>query len=278
MLLLMKLVMVHGRAQAGFDSQSIRKEWVRALDQGLRSGLGKLPENAAVEFPFYGDELKRLVDEVRTPFIDDRDELAFRLALLTEIAEGAGINKTELAREFAVEEKGIQNWRLVHAILRLLDRIQGVNSRFIDLFTHDVYVYLTQSKVRERIHAIVEAAFEDGPCVVVAHSLGTIIAYNVLRGGTGNCARLITVGAPLGLKAIKRHLEQPLGHPTNVRHWFNAMDPRDVVALYPLDATNFNVRPAIENKTDVRNNTENRHGIVGYLADPVVAAKVVEFL
>jgi hypothetical protein len=58
-------------------------------------------------------------------------------------------------------------------------------------------------------------------------------------------------------------------NPPNVSRWFNAMDERDVVALYPLTSENFNVDPPIENKTDVDNPTPNRHGISGYLGDPV---------
>ncbi|HKQ40275.1 MAG TPA: endopeptidase, partial [Verrucomicrobiae bacterium] len=165
-------------------------------------------------------------------------------------------------------------------ILRALDRVPGVNSRFIELFTRDVYAYLTRTKIRERIDAIVAAGIGRQPCAVLAHSLGTIVAYNVLRSRTGdaNCPRLVTVGSPLGIKAIKGKLDQPLTHPPCVQHWFNALDSRDVVALYPLDPANFDVHPPIENKTDIQNGTENRHGITGYLADAVVAEKVVEFL
>jgi len=50
------------------------------------------------------------------------------------------------------------------------------------------------------------------------------------------------------------------------------------MALLALDARNFDVDPPIENKSDVKNFTDNRHGIAGYLADPVVARKLVEFL
>jgi hypothetical protein len=63
--------------------------------------------------------------------------------------------------------------------------------------------------------------------------------------------------------------------PPCVGQWFNAYDDRDVVALSPLDARTFNVTPPIENKSDVLNFTDNRHGIEGYLADSVVARQVV---
>jgi len=46
------------------------------------------------------------------------------------------------------------------------------------------------------------------------------------------------------------------------------------VALYPLDATNFPVEPAIVNNGRVSNGTSNRHGIAGYLDDSNVAGRV----
>jgi hypothetical protein len=83
----------------------------------------------------------------------------------------------------------------------------------------------------------------------------------------------VTVGSPLGVGAIKQLIGRPR-HPECAKGWFNAMDPRDVVALHPLDNAHFRVDPAIENKTDVDNATENRHGISGYLSDPEIARRI----
>ncbi|MFN7929349.1 MAG: hypothetical protein U0Y68_15670 [Blastocatellia bacterium] len=67
--------------------------------------------------------------------------------------------------------------------------------------------------------------------------------------------------------------------PPCVESWLlNAYDDRDVVALHPLDGNTFNITPAIENKMDVDNQTDNRHGIIGYLNDGVVATKIREAL
>jgi hypothetical protein len=116
--------------------------------------------------------------------------------------------------------------------------------------------------------------------VVLAHSLGTVVGYNVLatRSPIDTYPRLVTVGSPLGINGIKRLIESPLRSPPCVKNWFNAFDPRDIVALQPLDAHNFDVSPPVENKGDVNNFTDNRHGIAGYLADPVVASKICEYL
>jgi pimeloyl-ACP methyl ester carboxylesterase len=123
---------------------------------------------------------------------------------------------------------------------------------------------------------LVAAAFKPGRCVVVGHSLGSVVGYNVLRSqATGlDVVRYVTVGSPLGIRAIQSGLDLPLEMPRSVRDWYNAMDDRDVVALRPLDAKSFPIQPAIRNKTSVNNKTKNRHGIVGYLDDRDVAKEI----
>ena len=122
---------------------------------------------------------------------------------------------------------------------------------------------------------------------MVGHSLGSVVAYNVC-GSTGESARwkvplLVTVGSPLAVTEIRKSLRSfaPCRCPSGVGAWFNAMDERDAVALYPLDAGNFPldpINPAIENKRDVRNKTQNRHSISGYLDDADVAKRIHDAL
>lgn len=286
----MKLIMIHGRAQAGKDPVALQKEWLDALYYGLRRAEKTLPPGTTIEFPFYGDTLDTLVAQVNTPLAIDGAargtesdiEKQLRGEILEDLAAAMGVTRADIEREFAGEprERGPANWGWVQAILRAVDRVPGVNSRAIDAFTRDVYVYLTYPGVRKKIDDIVAAAFSGEPCVVLAHSLGTVVAYNVLltRAAAPPVVRFITVGSPLGIRGIKRHLASPLSSPRCVQSWFNAYDDRDVVALVALDARGFDVAPPIENKSDVLNFTDNRHGITGYLADPVVATKIGEFL
>ena len=112
--------------------------------------------------------------------------------------------------------------------------------------------------------------------VVVSHSLGTVVAYSVLGSDPRRLKvpLFVTVGSPLGVRAIRDQL-RPLRYPSLVDGWYNAFDTRDVVALYPLDGTNFPVVPSIENNSAVKNHTDNRHGIDGYLDDPAVAKRII---
>jgi len=60
--------------------------------------------------------------------------------------------------------------------------------------------------------------------------------------------------------------------------WFNAYDERDIVALNPLDREHFPVDPYVKNFNEVDNQTDNRHGIVGYLNSKEVASQVAQYL
>ncbi|RSK38455.1 alpha/beta fold hydrolase [Hymenobacter perfusus] len=279
--------MIHGRGQASQQPEQLKQAWLAALRRGCDRGQVQLPADTVVEFPYYGDLLASLVAQVGTPLGRElrakgampTPNEALQGEILMEIAARAGLRDSDIRLEAGnlPIQKGPANWEWVQAIVRGLDHIPGLNSRLIEAFTRDVHVYLTYAGVRAQIDQVIAAALGDDPCVVVAHSLGSVVAYNVLRTrlATPRYPQLVTVGSPLGIRAIKQQLATPLVSPPCIGQWFNAYDDRDVVALVPLDEERFNVTPPIENKGDVLNFTENRHGIEGYLADPVVAQRIV---
>lgn len=282
----MKLVLIHGRSQEGKDPGHLQQQWETALKRGLSKAGLTWPVGIQVTFPFYGNRLDELVKELNAPLVEDvmlrgaeqdSSEAAFRGDLLYEMAMDAGISDAEIQAYYAgkPQEKGPLNWEWVQSILKALDKTP-LGEAAIDAFTRDVYVYLTNKAVRKAIDGLVSPHLTEGRCVVVGHSLGSVVGYNVLSKAASNVVvkRYVTVGSPLGLKAIKRQLDTPLTMPPCTKGWYNAMDERDVVALHPLDSENFPIKPPIENKTDVNNHTDNRHGIVGYLDDPDVARNI----
>jgi len=266
----------------------LQKQWETAFRRGLKKAGLDWPPGVTVAFPFYGDRLDELIQAVNAPLVEevltrgagpDSREAEFRGELLYEMASARGITDEQIQAHFRgqLHEKGPLNWEWVQAILRALDATP-LGEAAIDMFTRDVYVYLTCRAVQNAVDAIVAAELTAGPCVVVGHSLGSVVGYNVLRRipEAVLVRRYVTVGSPLGVKAIKRRLDHPLAMPLTVSDWCNAMDERDVVALYPLDDRNFPLTPAIMNHTKVNNRTANRHGITGYLDDPWVARQIHE--
>lgn len=287
----MKIIFVHGRAQGGKDPVKLKQEWVDALYRGMEYAHLNLPSNLKIEFPFYGDKLDQLVKEFDVPLVDDvryrgdAQDLenfdVFRGETLYEIAHGAGISDEEILTYYEgnIRERGPRNWEWVQAILKALEKTP-LGEKVIDLITRDAYVYLKFPAVQSIINSMVAENLTNEQCVVVGHSLGSVVAYNILRQKQADTSliKFVTLGSPLGMQSFKNNLETPLRMPHCVHDWFNAMDERDVVALYPLNEIHFPVTPPIRNKTSVDNRTPDRHGIIGYLEDVDVAKNIFEGL
>ncbi len=282
----MKIIMIHGRAQEGKDPIKLQQQWEAAMNKGFENaGLQRL-DDIQIEFPFYGDKLEELLEQLQAPLIADFNlrgatldshETSFRGELLEELAGRAGISDDQIQHHYSgqVQERGLLNWEWVHSILKALDSTP-LGEAAIDTFTRDVYAYLTNPTIRRTIENIVAEKFKQGPYLVIGHSLGSVVGYNVLRALPSDVSvvKYITVGSPLGLKAIKTKLEIPLKMPDCTSEWTNAFDDRDVVALYPLDNSRFPTNPTIYNIANVKNHTDNRHGIAGYLDNQDVAKQI----
>jgi pimeloyl-ACP methyl ester carboxylesterase len=208
--------------------------------------------------------------------------LVFQAEFAEALRQRAGVTDQQVDTEYGNDPapRGPLNWRWVQAILRAVDKnAPGMNQRAIEAFTRDVFLYTTRAGVRDDIDRIVGAKLTEEPTVVVGHSLGSVVAYSVLRTDRRaiQVPLFVTVGSPLAVRAVRDQF-RPLRSPASVRAWYNAFDPRDVVALYPLDGDNFPVQPAIENYPRVNNHTDNRHGIDGYLDDTDVARRIATAL
>ena len=284
-----RLVLIHGRAQQNQDSLAMKAEWVQLFQNGLQgAGLTMPIAETDIKFPYYGDTLDDLVtgaDEVAEVIVRGpgpaQAEKEFVRAVLEEVLKKTNVTQAELDAIVGAEvrQRGPLNWEWVQGILKAIDQHVPLSSgASIAIATNDVYQYLCNAVIANQINDGVMKAMQPGvPTVVVSHSLGTVVAYNLLKNkGSAlgwEVPLFVTLGSPLAVTKIKQMIT-PIGHPACVKKWFNAMDERDIVALYPLSKKYFQVTPQIENKTDVQNPTENRHGISGYLGDPEVARRI----
>jgi len=105
---------------------------------------------------------------------------------------------------------------------------------FLAAFVQDAAAYFFREGERREIQEIFRSELlrQPGPFIVVAHSLGAAIAYDVLHEGLGVEVTLFcTCGSPLGLKPIQNLLTKPLSLPPGMRRWRNFLDPIDPIAL-----------------------------------------------
>jgi hypothetical protein len=182
----------------------------------------------------------------------------------TAIAQGAGPHK-----------------KLLKAIARVIETISPFHGAFALRVLGQAHAYIRNQHVHDEVNKLVRPLFEDDePAIVVSHSLGTIVAYSMLRefakiGRPRQSPMLITLGSPLGIDSVRRGFPKPRVKPDNVLRWVNGADPEDFVALRPeLNSDNFG--PGIENYPDIDNGHENPHSIARYLSDPRIAMAIAE--
>jgi hypothetical protein len=120
-----------------------------------------------------------------------------------------------------------------------LTRHFGATARtFAMAFTREVHTYLSERDTVRRSKARLEVAntiAEHQPAIVIAHSLGSVVAYETLWAyPQQQVDLLITVGSPLAMPGVVRPRLRPVTvdrRPPGVRRWVNLADVGDLVAL-----------------------------------------------
>lgn len=108
-----------------------------------------------------------------------------------------------------------------------------------------------------------------GPLVVVGHSLGSIVAYEVLAERGQRADLFVTLGSPLGITEVQDCLAAPPAVPPGVALWLNASDARDLVALDHTLRPDY-APPGRVTDLLVGNGSANHHGACEYLSNPLV--------
>lgn len=258
-----EIVLVHGIDQQQKSADQLESEWLPALAGGVRVAefpdvadriwrdAGK-PGKIETRMAFYGNLflVPGQQGNALTEFTQDQKEFAEALALewLKHAAERATRENTRLCavRELAFvtnqmgEEQGVR--RHVRSAINSLAKIPGVApcgmgfaERFINRALAQVTTYFTSGKIRTS--AIESVLNLTGPetKVLIGHSLGSVIAYEVAHLMKQPLPLLLTLGSPLGLQNLIYHKlrPQPPGFPPMVHRWVNVVDKDDFIATEP---------------------------------------------
>jgi pimeloyl-ACP methyl ester carboxylesterase len=206
-----RIVMVHGAGNDLWGPSSIKAKWYPALADGL-AWHGRTVAEADVEVAFYGDVFRPDPEDGYVPPVDAATALASVKHLFT------GLDPT----------------------VDLDELVKALAEHHFDRLLAQAAAYIQQPAVRTAARARVAAAVADDTTVVIAHSLGTLVAYETL------CAHpewgvtdLVTIGCPLGAPVVHPWLEPcPTAGtgawPGSVEWWTNIADARDPAASNPL--------------------------------------------
>jgi pimeloyl-ACP methyl ester carboxylesterase len=128
--------------------------------------------------------------------------------------------------------------------------------------------------------------------MLIAHSMGSIVAYDVLSNAgrvlkSLEISHFVTVGSPLGLAGLKTVIEGPPCVPECVARWSNFSDPKDPVASWDTslsDNYQANSRGVTVSDHLVVNGyvnpagKSNPHKIFGYLRTPEISDLIAAFV
>ncbi|MDH3756487.1 MAG: hypothetical protein OEV10_09605 [Gammaproteobacteria bacterium] len=280
------------KPEAGVHKQALR----RCLAEGLRrhdEGVGK-------EF----DAAERSFDLVGWTYDFYREHRDFAL-------DAKSIDDL-LNRPDASEQDIVEASSLGKRLLRWLYRVGNLfpfliphlASERVELHLRDLMRYAHNrndiaAHTREMLKMPLRAAWESGrPVLLAAHSMGSVIAYDVLWEMSRDprdelqIDLLLTMGSPLGQGYLQRRI---LGHdesgraryPCNIRRWVNLSAVGDMTAVNPCLGNDFGEMVElglVECIEDIeifnffRHDGElNVHAEYGYLVNKVTAAVVADW-
>jgi len=239
------IVGVHGIGHQFNGANVLAREWVPALRDGVTRAGATAPSADAIAMAFYGDLFrpagKKALGEPRYGAADVDDELERELLLAwAEEAQrrDAGAPATKAATP-----------RSVQAALGILSRSKfftGIAERLLIADLKQVRTYFRDDTIRGAIRKRLEAEVSDETRVIVAHSLGSVVAYEALCAHPEwKVAIFVTIGSPLGIRnLVFDRLRPPPTEdrgqwPACVMSWVNVADAGDVVALVKQLSTNF---------------------------------------
>ncbi|WP_234426034.1 lipase family protein [Streptomyces kebangsaanensis] len=244
-----RVVGVHGIGQQVQGEGRLLASWWPALNDGLRrAGADGLLDASDAEMAFYGDVFRpagQLLAVDDLPYTAEDVEDGFERELLAAWWRAAADSDLEVVPPDA-DATLAPTPRSVQGALRALSGSRffaNIALRHMVADLKQVRAYLTDPTVRNTVRNRVAAAIGEDTRVVVAHSLGSVVAYEALCALPGHQVRaLITIGSPLGIRNLvfDRLDPAPAGPRKEVRGawpgskelvWTNLAGQGDVVAL-----------------------------------------------
>ena len=279
------IIGIHGLANKP-EENTLKDWWKLSILEGLARNQGRTSQELSFESVYWANV--RHANPIRN---EDNDEP------YTE-AEGAGPLKTYkdgwwddvvaragdyLAAPLDAAKKYFGFDEIADAVLRM--KLQ------------DLATYYDKPAIRDELRKRLKDAVlrnADKRIMVIAHSMGSIIAYDVLRAlgrETRSLAidHFVTIGSPLGLPHVKYKIYQEndlVRTPSVVNRWTNFADRRDPVAAdvqlasdYAPNDRGVRVRDDLIINGYVSPGAEaNYHKSYGYLRAPEVSQAIRSFI
>jgi hypothetical protein len=235
------------------------------LSDWWRSALKTLPPSELELEVFY------YADLIAPPVAQDRGSLSYmndeasaaaiawasQLGAYDEIPQGRLTQPLRVGVEWVARRFGLD-----HSLV----------ARFVTTFFPEVSRYFADGRARSAAtEGLADAIAKVKPQIVIAHSLGSVVAYEALWAHPGRGVNVfLTLGSPLAMPdVVYDRLEEhagPRGRPPGVRRWINIADNGDIIAI-PKGGVS---RAFLKVTGDISDNIHayDFHRVTNYLACP----------
>ena len=311
------LMLIHGRHfKPGKDK--LKANWFGTIEHGLQrdghnDGLAAYDDtNTKKTFVYYGDISNEFLKSNDNSYNEGKD--------VEDRGKCLNLLK-KYGREAFLEEEGKRNYKNLEGALPWKERLAdmfggtaetiGIAGPLIRMVAKDVEHYWDPdaafgSDVRWRLTEPLHKALCDGDDIMlVSHSLGTMISYDVLwkfshygeyseLRETGNKLNtLVTLGSPLGNETVKNNLKGGSAggirrYPTLIRTWENFSAKDDYIShdeTLEDDYRKMQREKIVDSIHDhrlynlaVRHGKSNPHHGAGYLIHPKFVAVLAKWL
>jgi len=287
-----KIVLVHGINNQGKSSKQIIEEWIGALKTTLSPRQIDTIDNLNIVAPYYGNVLyeftENRVELVNKPVAQNievipSEETNFYNDFLNEVALEFGISEEDILREMkagddAIEQSLLHNRKFI-SFVKLLEGISPWQGKHMIKLIAQAYCYINNEDAAEAVDKIVSPDLKaEEPALILGHSLGTIVTYKILRDiDRDRRHKFLTLGSPLGIKAVKNGIGPRFEKPKSVSDWSNGLDKDDFVS-FKRKLSKADYTGIINEHDAIDNGKENPHSIENYLKDPWVVNTILEYL
>lgn len=302
-----KIIGIHGLANKP-PRDLLESWWKQAIREGLQENCGL--QDAVFEFRlvYWGDLLYKypLHDDADFSFDDLYNDQPYVPARGNALVEYKDSFLDDLrAGALDIIGTGADVLKIKFGMSALADWLLSILLKDLEFYYDDDRKILNRSGVMEPARKVLRDELKivlreekNHDLMLVAHSMGSIIAYDTLRDlGQSDpdisISNFVTIGSPLGLPHVKGKIIQERDYdpkvltPSNVTgSWLNFSDKKDPVAIdvhlrddYGKNAKGIRVEDdLVANDYETPDKERNHHKSYGYLRTPEFSIHLRKFL
>jgi len=299
-----RIILIHG-LDSKPPKEDLFKFWKQCLKKNLELHDNYIIDDSILSMSYWANEIPNHLEDKNVDVVTTQQKIDEMLALRVQYGNNLHNNLSEIIGGF-FKDKIVDLASMLTGALTLKDEILEGNLQEIKFYQNDQYI---ADKIRNQLEKeIIKAWDNDEEIAIISHSMGTFIAYDVLwRFSRKNVDKykpyhnkkislLMTMGSPLGETAVQNllfgnHYKDDRKFPSNVECWYNFSALGDIVSHDSTLGDDFQNEMKgnslletckdyinLQNIYRGSNDKINPHKSYGYLVQPKLAEKLLEFL